>query len=113
MLGSVRACRRRLAADNRGRLVDQSVILQGVDHEEREVDAARAVAREHGVSHVPAPHRQALALALFEVAAADDRPAGVAGEDPSARFDLIVEVGEAEQSREPANTLTNALSFQE
>jgi hypothetical protein len=52
------------------------------------VDSAREVALEDGVAHVPAPHGQTLALALLEVAAAHHGPAGVAGENPPARFHL-------------------------
>jgi hypothetical protein len=50
--------------------VDELVVLERLDHEEGEVDAAGEVALEDGVAHVPAPHGQALALALLEVAAA-------------------------------------------
>src|SRR5438067_736573 len=69
------------------------------------VDAARAVAREDRVAHVPAPHRQALALALLEVASAYDGPPCVAGEHAPARLHLVVEVGEAGETRERAEDL--------
>src|SRR5690606_32070556 len=51
----------------------------------------------HRVADVPAPDRQALALALLQVAAPHDGPAGVTGEDAAAGLDLVVDVGEAEQ----------------
>ena len=47
---------------------------------------ARDVAFENGVAHVPAPHGQALALALLEVAPTHDGPARVAGKHPPARL---------------------------
>src|SRR5215218_6456952 len=97
---SVRERRRRLAPDDSRGLVDELVVLECVHHEEGEVDAAREVAFEDGIAHVPAPDGQALALALLEVAAAHDRPARVAGEHPPARLDLIVEVGEASEAGE-------------
>ena len=40
----MRARRRGLAADNRRSLVDERIILEGLDHEECEVRAARDVA---------------------------------------------------------------------
>lgn len=49
--------RGRLAADNRRGLVDELVILEGLHHEQGKVHAARDVALEDGVAHVPAPHR--------------------------------------------------------
>ena len=45
---------------------------------------------EDGVAHVPAPHRKALALALFELAAAHDGPPGIASEHPATGLDLVV-----------------------
>ena len=53
----VRERRGRLAADNRRDLMDELVILEGFYHEQRKVHAARDVALENGVTHVPAPHR--------------------------------------------------------
>jgi hypothetical protein len=47
---------------------------------------------------VPTPHRQTLAFALFEIAAADDRPAAVAGEYAPERLDLVVDLPEAKQT---------------
>ena len=93
----MRARRRRLAADDRRRLVDERVILEGFDHEEGEVRAARDVALEDGVADMFAPHREALALAFLEVAAAHDSPAGVAREHPPAGLHLVIEVCESGQ----------------
>jgi hypothetical protein len=98
VLGGVRERRRCLAADDRWGLVDELVVLEGLDHEECEVDAARDVALEDRVADVPAPDGEALALALLEVAAAYDRPACFACEDPSARFDLVIDVAEASET---------------
>ena len=50
----------------------------------------REVAREDGVTHMPAPHRKALARALFEFASAYDGPPRIAGEHPLAGFDLVI-----------------------
>ena len=103
--GRVRERRRRPAADDRRGLVDELVVLEGRHHEEREVDAARLVALENRIAHVPAPHRQALALALLEIAPAHDRPARVAREHTPAGLHLVVEVGEADEARERAEDL--------
>ena len=65
--------RRGLAADNRRGLVDQLVVLEGLDHEQGEVHAACAIALEDGVAHVPTPHGETLAFALFEIAPANHR----------------------------------------
>ena len=45
--------RRRPAANNRRGLVDQLVVLDCLHHEQGEVHAARDVALEDGVAHVP------------------------------------------------------------
>ena len=52
---------------------------------------------------MPAPHGQALALALFEVASAHDSPPCVTGKHPPASFNLVVEVHDAKEPREPAH----------
>ena len=39
---------------------------------------------------MPAPHRKALARALFELASAYDGPPRIAGEHPLAGFDLVI-----------------------
>src|SRR3990172_2128142 len=109
--GGVRERRGRLAADNRRGLVDELVVLEGLDHEQGKVDTARDVAIEYGVAHVPAPHGQALALALLEVAAAHDGPARVAGKHPPARFHLVVDVHDASESSERAGDLHERLEL--
>src|SRR5205807_4835398 len=103
--GGVRECRGRLAADDRRGLVDELIVLEGLHHEQGKVHAARDVALENGVAHVPAPHGQALTLALLEVAAAHDGPPRVAGKHPPARLYLVVEVREASETRERAEDL--------
>jgi hypothetical protein len=111
LLGSVRECRGRLAADDGGCLVDEFVILKGLHHEQGKIYTARQVAREEGGAHVPAPHRQTLAFSLFEVAPTHDRPQRVAGEHPPARFHLVVEVREADEPRKPAEDLHERPEF--
>ena len=91
--------RRREPAHDRRRLPDELVVRDRVDHEEREVDSPRPVAREERIAHVLAPDRKPLALALFKVAPANHGPPAVAREDPPARLDLIVDVGNPEEAR--------------
>jgi hypothetical protein len=50
------------------------------------------------VADVATPDGEALALALLKIAAADHRPARVAGENPPQRLDLIVELRDAQQA---------------
>src|SRR3954452_3283889 len=107
----VRKRRRTLAANDCRSLVNEIVILERLHHEQCEVHPARDVALEDRVAHVPAPHGQALALALFEVAAAHDCPPGVAGEHPLARLDLVVEVRESSEARERAEDLHERLGL--
>src|SRR4051794_3281060 len=64
--------------------------------------AAREVALEDGVAHVAAPHWQALAVAVLEVAATHDGPAGLAGEDALGRLHLVVEVDDPGEACETA-----------
>src|SRR5215213_9935747 len=111
VVGGVRERGGCLAADDRRGLVDELVVLEGFYHEPGKVDAARDVALEDGVAHVMAPHGQALALAFLEFASANDGPPRVAGEHPPARFYLVVEVGEASETRKRAADLTSALIF--
>src|SRR6185295_15061634 len=111
-LGGVRERRGGLAADDRGGLVNQLVVVESLHHEEGEVDAARHVALKNGITHVPAPHGQALTLALLKVAAAYDRPPRVAREDPPGRLHLVVEIGEASETRERAKDLHEGLELQ-
>ncbi len=68
--------RGRPAADDRRRLVDQLVIRERLDHEQRKVHAARQVAREDGIAHVRAPDGEALALAFVEGTARAPTPQG-------------------------------------
>ena len=82
--------------------MDKRVVLKGRYHEQGEVHAPRDVARQDGVARVAAPHRQALALTLFEVASTHDRPQRVAGKHPPARFHLVVDIREAGKPRKPA-----------
>src|SRR4051794_19201472 len=81
--------------------MDEIVVFEGLDHEQREVDAARDVALQEGVADVAAPGREALAGTLLAVSAAHDGPPGGAGQHASRRLDLVVEVGEAGRPREP------------
>src|SRR3954453_20894777 len=98
--GCVGKRRGALPADDGRRLLDEVVVLEGLDHEECEVHAAGDVALEDRVADMPAPDRKPLAVVLLEVAAAYDGPASVAGEDAPAGFHLVVEVGEACEARE-------------
>src|SRR5690349_15731458 len=59
-----------------------------------------------------APHGQALTLALLKVAAADDGPPRFAGKDPPGRLHLVVEVGEASETRKRAEDLHEGLELQ-
>src|SRR3954451_17082081 len=90
--GGVGECRGRLAADDRRGLVDKLVVLEGLHHEQGKVHPTREVARQDWIAYVLAPHGQALALALLEVAAAHDCPPGVAGKDTPRGLDLVVQV---------------------
>src|SRR6185436_16570956 len=99
----MRERRGRLTADNRWGLVDELVVLGGRHHEEGKVHATRHVALEYGIAHVPAPRWQALALALLEVARAHDCPPRVACKHSSGRLNLVVEVHNASEAREPTN----------
>jgi hypothetical protein len=64
------------AADNGRRPVYQLVIIEGLDHEHGKVNAARDIALEDGVAHVPAPRGKALAFALLGAASAPDGDGG-------------------------------------
>ncbi len=97
--------RRGATADNGWGFVDERVVLKGLDHEQGEIHAARDVAGKDGIADMPTPHGQTLTLALFEVASAYDRPAGGAFKDPTARFDLVVNIREGDNARDPARDL--------
>src|SRR3954466_12778959 len=71
----------------------------------------RVMLLEDRAAHVPAPHGQPLALALFEVAPAHDCPPCVAGEHPLARLHLVVEVRESSEARERAEDLHERLDL--
>src|SRR5205823_8798200 len=73
--------------------------------------SARHAALEHGLSYAPAPHGQSMAPALLEAAAAHAGPPRVAGEHPPARLYLVVEVGEASETRERAEDLHDRLEL--
>src|SRR6185437_9676404 len=111
LAGRVRERRGRLAADDRRGLVDELVVLESLHHEQGKVHAAREVALEDRVAHMPAPHGQALTLALLEVATAHDGPPRVAREHAPARLHLVVEVGEASEPRERATDLHERLEL--
>src|SRR3954453_23175012 len=64
------------------------------------------------MAHVPAPYGQALTLALLEVAAAYDGPPRVAGKDPPGRLHLVVEIGEASETRKRAEDLHERFELQ-
>ena len=87
----------------------QRVVVECLDHEEGKVHAARAIALENRIADVSAPYRQALALALLEVAGAYDGPARLTCEHAPGRFHLVVEVGKASEAREPADDLDEHL----
>src|SRR5690349_446330 len=80
--------------------MDQFVMDEGFHHELGEVHPASEVGLQDRVANMSAPHRQALAVALLQVAAAYDGPSGVAGEDPPARVHLVVEVRVAGEFRQ-------------
>src|SRR3989304_4210281 len=77
-------CERRggAASDDCRGFVDQLVVLKSLYHEQGVVHAARPIALEDGITYMTAPHGQALALALFQIAPAPNRPASVAGQQP-------------------------------
>ena len=52
-----------------------------------------------------APHRQSLGLTFFEVASPHDRPTGVAGKHPPARFQLVINIDEAGEPPKSAGGL--------
>ena len=81
-----------LAADNGRGLMDELVILESFHHERGKVYSSGHVAFKNGITDVPAPYRQTLALTFFEVASAHDRPLFIAGKHPTACFYLVVNV---------------------
>ena len=85
--------------------MDELVVLEGRHHKESKVHATRHVAFENGIAHVPAPHWQALALALLEIAPAHDGPPRVACKHPPARLDLVIKVHDASEARQSADDI--------
>jgi len=53
----MRQRRGRLAADDGGRFVDESVVFERRHHEQGEIYATGHVARQNEVAHVAAPYR--------------------------------------------------------
>ena len=74
------------ASDNCGGFVDQLIVLKGLYHEQGIIYTACDVTLEDGITYVLTLNWKALALALFKVAPTHDRPQGVAGKHPPARF---------------------------
>lgn len=101
----MRACRGGFAAYDGWSFVDELTVFQGFDHEQGEIDPAGEVALQDGIAHVPAPYRQALASTFLEVAASNDSPTRLAGEDTPAGFDLILDVHNPKKSPKPAGKL--------
>jgi hypothetical protein len=85
--------------------MNECVVVQSGHHEQSKVYAAGDVALKYGVTDVPTPHRQPLALAFLEVASANDSPPSLAGKHPSARLDLIVKIRETGNTGDPAEHL--------
>lgn len=84
--------RRRFAADNRQRIMDEFMILYCRHHKESKVDSPYYVARKGGITHMLAPSGQPLAFTLFDIAPSHDSPPSVALEYASACLHLIVYV---------------------
>lgn len=78
---------------------------------ESRVHTAGYIALEHGLAHVPAPHRQTRACTLFKIVAAHIGPAGVAGKHPAACLNLIVDIYDAKQPTQPASDLNQRCEF--
>lgn len=93
----VRQRRGRLAADDRRGFVDEGVILEASHHEQGKVHPTREVARQDTVADTLAPYQRALALALFDIAAAHHHPERIAGKDAPPRFYLVVDVHQASE----------------
>src|SRR5882762_9704819 len=111
--GGIRERRGRLTADNRRGLVDELVVLEGRHHEEGKVHATRDVAFKHRVAHVPAPHWQALAIALLEVAPAHNGSPRVACKHPPARLNLSSRSTTRASRAIRPTTFTSTLIFHE
>ena len=79
----------------RGGFFDEAVVFEGGHHEQGKVHAARHVAGENGITDMSPPDREALGWTFFEITAAHDGPASLAGEHAAARFNLIVQITDA------------------
>ena len=86
--------------------MDERIILKGLHHEQGVIHVARDVAGQDGIPYVAAPHRQTLALALFQVTAPHARPSPVSGKHPPACFHLVVDVHEMGSPPKPARELS-------
>ena len=71
----MRERRRRLATDDGGGFVDQCLVFDGGHHEQSEVHTAREVAFPQGITHMPTPRGQAMAL-VVQVGEASEPRAG-------------------------------------
>jgi hypothetical protein len=89
--------------------VNEFVILEGCQHEVGIIHPAGYVAGEDGVADMPAPHWQSLALAFFKIAAPYNSPPGIAGKNPPARFNLIINFHGASKPTKPASDLLLSL----
>jgi hypothetical protein len=85
--------------------MDQFVLRKSLDHKQGKVHTARNVALKNRIADVPAPYWQALALPFFEGASTHDGPAAVAREYSPTRFDLVVEICNADKPCEAPKRL--------
>lgn len=83
-------------------LVHQVIIGKRLNHEKREIDPARQITRQNGITNMATPDRQTLTLSFFEIAAAHHRPPRPAVEDSSASFLLIADFDQPEKLSERA-----------
>jgi len=102
MCGGMRERKRTSYSDNRRGLVTSSSFSRAATDEGKR-PATRHVAFENGIAHVPAPHCRPWLSPSSEVAPAHDRPPRVACKHPSGRFNLVVEVHNASEAREPTH----------
>jgi hypothetical protein len=102
-----------LTTHNRRRFVHQLVVAERLHHKTSEIHTTGDVAFENGDAHMAAPHRQAVALTLFEIAASHDSSTAVAGKDATARFHLIVQLRKRVSRPTKPKMFTIAFSFSE
>lgn len=74
--------------------MNKSVILERRYHEKGIVYAASDIARQYGIPNMPAPHGEALTIALFKVTSARNCPKRIALKNTSAGLNLVVDVNE-------------------